>query len=296
MKSKHKVLFAGIFILAGVVFFGWLVSSSSVPVLQPKGTIAEGQKDLIVTATLLSLIVVLPVFVLTAFISWKYRAGNTKAKYTPDWDGHRGLESLWWGVPLVLIIILSVIIYKSSHEFDPFKPLEADAKPLNIQVVALQWKWLFIYPEQGIASVNFLQFPEDRPINFDITSAAPMNSFWIPSLGGQVYAMSGMSTKLHLMANEPGDYRGSSANISGEGFAGMNFTARASSEAEFEQWAASIRNMPRVLTMDEYRVLAKPSQNKEPLYFASSEPDLYSSIINGYMKPDEHKEHEEGAH
>jgi cytochrome o ubiquinol oxidase subunit 2 len=279
------------FVLAAAGVIALLVSGNSVPVLEPKGFIADKERDLIIMATLLSLIVVLPVFVLTALIAWKYRAGNKKAKYKPERDGSRLLESIWWGVPLVLIIILSVIIYRSSHQLDPFQPIQSEVKPLTIQVIALQWKWLFIYPEQQIATVNFVQFPEDRPVNFDITADAPMNSFWIPSLGGQVYAMSGMSTSLHLMADNPGDYRGSSANISGKGFADMNFTARVSTESEFDLWVESVKMRAQTLNMNEYHRLAKPDSVAEPIYYGESEPGLYRTILEDYMKPGDHSDH-----
>ena len=162
-----------------------------------------------------------------------------KAKHAPDWEHNYIAEYCWWGVPIVIIVILAVTTWKSSHDLNPFKPIESEKKPLAIQVVALHWKWLFIYPEQGIATVNFVQFPEKTPINFEITSDAPMNSFWIPQLGGQIYAMPAMRSKLHLIANEIGSFRGVSANISGKGFAGMTFTAKSSSEEDFDAWVQS---------------------------------------------------------
>ena len=197
-------------------------------VLDPKGFIAFEERDLLYITALLMLTVVVPVLVLAVVICWKYRAGNKKAKYEPEWDKSWALELVWWGFPCIIVALLSVLTVKSCLDLDPFKPLESDVKPLKIQVVALQWKWLFIYPEQKIATINFVQFPEKTPINFELTADAPMNSFWIPQLGGQIYAMPGMSTKLHLIANEAGSYRGSSSNISGNGFAGMIFTAKKS--------------------------------------------------------------------
>jgi cytochrome o ubiquinol oxidase subunit 2 len=224
-----------------------------------------------------------PVFALTFYIAWKYRASNKKARYTPDWDHHTGIEALWWAIPLALITILSVITYKTSHELDPFRPIASDKKPLTVQVVALQWKWLFIYPEQNIASVNFVQFPEDRPVNFQITSDAPMNSFWIPQLGGQMYAMSGMNTKLHLIADEPGTFRGSSANISGEGFSDMVFSAKATSEAEFDEWVREVKEDTDYLDMSAYGELAEPDIPKEVLYYGSVERSLYDKVVDSYM-------------
>ncbi len=237
-------------------------------------------------ASLLSLVVVIPVFGLTFWIAWKYRASNTRARYRPDWDGSRVLEAIWWLVPLVLIMVLSVVTWKSSHDLDPFRPLSSNVKPLTVQVVALDWKWLFIYPEQHIASVNYLQFPVGTPLNFQITADAPMNSFWIPKLGGQIYAMAGMSTELHLMADTPGTFPGSSANISGRGFAGMTFEAKASSGAEFRDWVNMIKRSPRTLDESTYRVLAKPSENNPHAYYTANDHNLYDKVVLQYMSPD----------
>jgi cytochrome o ubiquinol oxidase subunit 2 len=178
-----------------------------------------------------------------------------------------------------------VVTWNSSHNLDPYKPLASNVKPLTIQVVALQWKWLFIYPEQGIATVNFAQIPEDVPINFEITSDAPMNSFWIPQLGGQIYAMPGMSTKLHLMAEEPGDYRGSSANISGEGYWAMRFTTRASSQEKFDDWVAEVKTSKQWLDAAEYKQLAKPSEDEPQIFYSAFDDDLYDTVVMKYMSP-----------
>lgn len=285
LTHKHKALaVAGVFAFFGFMVF-LLLQGHSFPVLDPKGTVAAQQKHLIINVTLLMLVVVIPVFVLTFFIAWKYRAGNKKARYMPEWDNNRAAEVTWWLIPLAIIIAISIMIWKSSHALDPRRPLESNKKPVKIQVVALQWKWLFIYPEQNIATVNFVQFPEDTPVNFEITSDAPMNSFWIPQLGGQIYAMAGMTTRLHLDASEQGDYKGSSANISGEGFAGMKFTARASSESDFNKWAASAKNSSGPLGFDEYQKLAQPSKNSPVATYLESDQNLYDKIIMKYMRP-----------
>lgn len=284
MTGKQKASLAAIFLLALATAGAILLYGANFEVLNPKGPVAQRQRDLIVWASLLSLIVVIPVFALTFGIAWKYRAGNKKARYAPDWDGSRLLETIWWGIPLLLIIILSVVIYSSSHELDPAKPLAAGKKPITIQVIALQWKWLFIYPEQKIASVNYLQFPEDTPINFVITADAPMNSFWIPQLGGQIYAMAGMSTRLHLMADEPGEYKGSSANISGRGFAGMKFIAQAASQNDFYGWVQSVKGSP-LLDQKKYDGLARPSEDMPPAQYSVSDAKLYDTVIMKYTGP-----------
>jgi cytochrome o ubiquinol oxidase subunit II len=286
----------GIFLLvtiAGIVaIFAVLLNGHDMPILNPHGTIADQQRNLIVFTVLLGLVVIVPVFIMLFSIAWKYRESNTKAKYSPDWDHSRLYETIWWGVPCVIILILSVVAWKSSHDLDPYRPLTSNVKPIKIQVVSLQWKWLFIYPEQHTASVNLVQFPEDTPVNFEITSDAPMNSFWIPSLGGQVYAMSGMSTKLHLMAGTIGEYKGSSANISGEGFAGMNFVAKSTSKNDFDTWVKTNKDSAPNLDMTEYNKLATPSKNEKAKNYTLEEPNLYDKIIMKYMAPEKQMDHE----
>jgi cytochrome o ubiquinol oxidase subunit 2 len=283
-KKVKTILLALIFfgiMLAGLLFLFY----GNIVMFDPKGIIALKQRNLMITSTLLMLIVVIPVFILTAWIAWRYRAKNKKAKYTPEWDFNLLAESIWWGLPLIIIIILSVMTFKSSHDLDPFKPIQSNVKPMTIQVVSLQWKWLFIYPEQNIATVNFVQFPDKTPIVFEITSDAPMNSFWIPQLGGQIYAMSGMKSKLHLIADEPGVFRGSSANISGEGFAGMTFTAKATSQEDFDQWVQSVKESPNGLSRGEYEKLVKPSQNNPAAVYSLQDEGLFDWIIMKYMMP-----------
>ena len=275
---KKIAIATGIF-FAVIAASVWFLQGIDIDVLNPMGMIALKQRSLIYTSTLLMLIVVIPVFILAVVIAWKYRASNEKAKYTPDWDNNILAECIWWGFPLAIIVILSVVVWKSSHELDPFKPIESNAKPITIQVVALQWKWLFIYPEYNIATVNFIQFPEKTPLNFEITADAPMNSFWIPKLGGQIYAMAGMKTKLHLIANEVGIFRGSSANLSGEGFAGMTFTAEASEASDFDKWVRSIQKSSPSLNLETYHQLAKPSSNNPVASYKLQDKDLFEQIV-----------------
>ena len=285
MHKKNKIAFL-LLVLFGIVAIGlvWFYSNR-IAVLNPQGMIGEKQRDLLVTSTLLMLIVVIPALVLPFGIVWKYRASNKRAKYTPNWDYHWVLESIWWGVPLVIILVLGVITWRSCHELDPFKPLDSEKQPVRIQAVALQWKWLFIYPDYQIATVNFIQFPEQTPINFEITADAPMNSFWIPELGGQVYAMSGMRSKLHLIANGPGIYQGASANFSGKGFAGMRFTAKSSSREEFDQWVASVKQSSNLLSLDQYKKLVSPSEYQPIALYNLGDSGLFDWIIMKYMMP-----------
>jgi cytochrome o ubiquinol oxidase subunit 2 len=284
MNKKLKIAVMTLITLmaAGLVVF---LLGHKLAVLSPQGSIGLRERNLMFWSTLLMLIVVVPVFVLTFTIAWRYRAGNKSARYTPNWDHHRGIEFLWWALPCVIIFILAVMTWVSSHSLDPFRPIASKTKPLTIQVVALQWKWLFIYPDQGIATVNYVQFPENTPINFVITSDAPMNSFWIPQLGGQVYAMSGMSTQLHLDATKVGTYDGSSANLSGAGFAGMKFTAKATTEQDFSTWVQHAQQSSGYLGQGRYTELAKPSENNAVATYSNVARGLYDSIISKYMTP-----------
>lgn len=289
--KKYKIL-AIVFLIAILVgALAVYIKNHDLAVLAPKGHIAAREKSLMVFATLLSLILIIPVFLATFLIVFRYRA-HKKSKYSPDLHGNRLVEVIWWGIPIILILVLSVVTWRSSHELDPFRPIKAQEKTMKIQVVALDWKWLFIYPEQKIASINYVQFPEDTPIDFEITADAPMNSFWIPQLGGQMYAMSGMSTHLHLIADDPGTYRGSSANISGEGFAGMTFAAKSVSKDEFSRWADKTSKTSRPFNMDSYDQLAQPSKNNPVEYFRLAQDDLYNQIVAKYMPYHEHGDQE----
>lgn len=281
------VLLAAFFVAATTLY----LMKADVAVLQPAGTIAEQQKNLLIFASLLSLLVILPVFALTFYITYTYRATNKKAKYRPDWQDSKRLETIWWGIPIILIIILGVVIWTSSHKLDPYRPLESDKKAVTVQVVSLQWKWLFIYPEQGIATVNYLQIPEGTPINFELTADSPMNSLWIPKLGGQVYAMNGMQTKLHLMADTTGTYRGMTTNISGEGYADMTFDVESVSEKNFTDWVQSVKQKDLALSSDVYSKLAQPSRKDPPLFYSTVQPELFTDIMHKYMPEMTEKTH-----
>lgn len=286
MIKKYRFLIIGVLIIIVLTLVGVVLTHLNLPVLTPKGVIAEKERNLMIVGTLLSVVVVLPVFFMLFFIAWKYRASNTKAKYEPEWDSNRALESAWWGIPCLIILVLSIITWQSTHALDPSKALDSPNAPIKVQVVSLDWKWLFIYPDLHVASVNFLQFPVNTPINFQLTSDAPMNSFWIPSLGGQIYTMTGMSTQLHLMADTKGDYNGASANMSGVGFAGMRFTARASSKADFDTWVKTTQHSSNKLDVNQYATLVKPSQNNPAKSYRLMQSDLYDTILMKYMAPD----------
>lgn len=263
-------------------------------VLHPAGDVAAQQADLIRVSTWLMLLIIVPVIALTLVFAWKYRAGNVKAKYAPEWDHSTKLELVIWGAPLLIIIALGLITWISTHLLDPYRPLsridENRSIPLNtetleVQVVAMDWKWLFIYPKQGVASVNELVTPVDVPIRFKITASTVMNSFYIPALAGQIYAMPGMATTLHAVLNKPGTYEGFSANYSGAGFSNMRFKYSGVSESEFAQWVNKTKAHGDKLQRAAYVELEKPSQRDPVRYFGSVENGLYDAIVNRCVAP-----------
>jgi cytochrome o ubiquinol oxidase subunit 2 len=252
----------------------------------PNGIITAQEKDLFIIAMVLMLLVVVPVIILTLWFAWRYREG-ANAKYTPEWTHSTTLEVVCWGIPAILILILSIMVWKTTHSLSPYKPLESDKKPLVIEVVALDWKWMFIYPEEDIATINYIKIPKDRPINFKITSAAPMNSFFIPELAGQIYAMTGMTTQLHLIAENNGKYRGFSANYTGTGFAEMQFYAEVSDEKDFDSWVHEVKDgKHQALTWDYFwSDLVKPSIGNPVSYYSDVDNNLFSDITMSYMMP-----------
>ncbi|MGX9460273.1 ubiquinol oxidase subunit II [Shewanella sp. A14] len=256
-------------------------------VLDPKGQIGIDEKHLIIVATLLMLIVVIPVIFMTLYFAWKYRDGRDEEIYAPKWAHSTAIEVVVWVIPIVIVIILGVITWNSTHDLDPYKPLVHDAKPVTVEVVSLDWKWLFIYPEYGIASVNELAFPANVPVNFKITSDTAMNSFFIPQLGSQIYSMAGMATKLHLIANEPGTFEGISANYSGAGFAGMKFNAIATATAgDFDAWVAKVKQQGNTLDVEQYKQLAEKSENNPVQYYGTVQHGMFNYIVMQYMHPD----------
>ena len=263
-------------------------------VLDPTGDIAAQQRDLLVISTLLMLLIILPVMALTAFFAWKYRASNTSAPYTPEWSHSTQMELVIWSAPLLIIICLGALTWMGTHLLDPYRPLDrisadqpvpADTTPLDVEVVALDWKGLFIYPEQGIATVNDLAAPVGRPIRFRITASSVMNAFYVPTLAGMIYAMPSMRTELNAVANSPVDSRGFSANYSGAGFSQMFFRFRALPDADFDSWVAEAKASGDHLTRAAYLELEQPSQNVPVRRFSDIDPTLFDAILNLCVEP-----------
>ena len=252
-------------------------------VLAPKGDVGIQEKSLILIAMGLMLVVVIPVIAMTLYFAWRYRASNTKATYAPKWSHSTAIEAVVWTIPCIIIAILATITWRTSHTLDPYKPLQSNVKPITIQVVALDWKWLFIYPDYGVASVNEVAFPAGTPVHFEITSDSVMNAFFIPQLGSQIYAMAGMNTDLNLIANEPGKFAGLSSNYSGEGFSDMHFTAVATSQQGFTDWVNKAKAGASALDAQTYHSLSQPSEKQPVSYYASVKSDLYNDIIKQYM-------------
>ncbi|GJE29274.1 ubiquinol oxidase subunit II [Methylobacterium organophilum] len=274
--------------LALLPLFG-LLSGCNMVLMQPSGDIAARQRDLLIASTGLMLLIIVPVIAFTLFFAWRYRSSNTEAAYDPDWHHSTQLEVLIWSAPLVIIIALGALTWISTHTLDPYRPLSrieagkpvpAGVKPLTVEVVALDWKWLFFYPDQGIATVNELAAPVDVPITFKITSASIMNSFFIPALAGQVYAMAGMETKLHAVINKAGVYEGFSANYSGSGFSRMNFKFHGLDKAGFDAWVAKVKSDGSELSRDAYLKLERPSEQEPVRYYKSVDEGLYSAVLN----------------
>ncbi len=266
-----------------------LLGGCKMVVMSPSGDIARQQADLIIVATVLMLLIIVPVLFLTLYFAWHYRQSNKKAKYDPEWHHSTRLEILIWSAPLAIIIALGAITWISTHKLDPYRPLERidaarpvtpDIKPITVEVVALDWKWLFFYPDYGIASVNELAAPVDVPINFKITSSSVMNAFYVPALAGMIYAMPGMQTKLHAVINEAGVYDGISANYSGGGFSQMRFKFLGLDQGGFDQWVARVRQAGTALNRDAYLKLEKPSIREPVRYFSSVQNGLYRSVLN----------------
>ena len=252
-------------------------------VLDPQGPIAAAERLLLVNSTEIMLVVVVPVVLMTLGVAWWYRASNARADHSPEWAYQGGIEFVVWSIPALVVILLGGVNWISSYQLDPRTPLASDAKPLRIDVVALDWKWLFIYPDQKIAAVNQVVVPAATPIAFRLTSATVMNSFFVPQLGSQIYTMGGMTTHLNLLADKPGDYPGFSAMFSGDGFSDMRFVVKAVAAGDFAGWLERARGAGSALDDRAYAELAKPSQALPPTTYRAVDPKLFDRIVDETM-------------
>ncbi len=249
-------------------------------VLDPHGPIASAERQILFNSLGIMLAIVIPTIVATLGVAWWFRSSNRRATYLPEFEYSGRLELLVWSIPAMTVLLVGGVAWVGAHDLDPRKPISPTVKPLAVQVVSLDWKWLFIYPEQGIASVNHLTVPVGTPLSFELTSSSVMNSFFVPQLGGQIYTMSGMVTRLQLQADHPGSYPGLSANFSGGGFADMRFKVDAVPAAQFAQWVTAARNSGPALDKATYADLAKPSQAVAPFTYRSVASGLFQQILS----------------
>ncbi len=270
------------------------LSGCDMVVLDPAGDVAWQQRNLVIIATVLMLLIVLPVLAAVGVFAWRYRASNTEARYEPEWNHSTQLELLIWAAPLLIIICLGAVTWTGAHLLDPYRPIERIApgkpvtavmKPLEVQVVSLDWKWLFIYPEYGFATVNEVAAPLNRPIAFRLSSSSVMNAFYIPTLAGMIYTMPSMETKLHAVINKPGDYAGFSSNYSGAGFSDMRFRFYGMPRAGFDAWVKRNQAAPATLSRANYLRLVKPSEKVPVMRFGSVAPGLFDAVVGQCVRP-----------
>ena len=277
------LLFVGDF----VAFIRHVFHGHNVVLFNPQGHIAKAQHGLMLYTGVVLLVIAIPSLSVLYFIAWKYRESNKKATYAPNMKDGKWLNFSVWAIPTAFMLMLAVVMWPATHRLQPRNAIASNTKPLTIQVISLRWKWLFIYPDQKIATVNFVQIPVNTPVQFELTAdEAPMSSFWIPSLGGQLYSMTGHVNRLNLVADTPGTYLGSSAELNGSGFADMKFTTRASDSSEFDLWVQQVKQSPDVLDATTYDGLVKPSQDNTATYYSAYKNDLYDTVITKYTGPD----------
>ncbi len=249
-------------------------------VLDPKGPIAAAEKMILFNSLGIMLAIVIPTILATLAVAFWFRASNTRARYLPDFEYSGRIEMIVWSIPAMTVLLVGGIAWIGAHDLDPRKPIAAAAKPLAVQVVSLDWKWLFIYPDDGIASVNRLTIPAGTPVSFALTSSGVMNSFFVPQLGSQIYTMAGMVTHLNLQADAPGTYPGLSAQFSGDGFADMQFIVDAVTADKFSEWVAATRGTGPSLDANTYADLVKPSEKVAPFTYRAVTPGLFDSIVS----------------
>lgn len=264
-------------ILAGAMLTGCAPRG----LLDPVGPVANAEKQILINSTAIMLAIIVPTMIATIAFAWWFRRSNTKATYRPEWEYSGAIELVIWSVPALTVMLLGGIAWIGSHDLEPSKPLASKVQPLNVQVVSLDWKWLFIYPDQHIATVNQLVVPAGTPVNFQLTSATVWNTFFVPQMGSMIYTMPNMTTRLNLQADRPGVYEGRSAHFSGDGFPGMEFNVHAVAPQQFAAWASQARGSALVLDGRSYAQLAKPSSYVKPMIFSNVDPRLFAAIAAG---------------
>ena len=283
---KRKLLIGLFAIVIGVIGIVIVLASENALVFHPKGIVAKKELMLIITNIILMLIIIVPTYILLFTVVWKYCIKKEHAEYDPDHSYGPIGELIMWVLPSIIVALMAFVTWDATHELNPYKPLKSELKPLTVQVVAIDWKWLFIYPEQGIATLNYLHIPERTPIHLNLAADnSPMNSFWIPQLSGQIYSMAGMNTQLYLMADGPREYVGKAVEINGEGYADMTFRAKSTSQKEFEDWVVQAKKSSLHLTKEIYNELATSYIDKSVILYSEVEKDLYHKIIHKYMFP-----------
>jgi cytochrome o ubiquinol oxidase subunit 2 len=271
-------------VLAIVLIGAAMLGGCSEGVLDPKGPVAAAERLILFNSLGIMLAIVIPTILATLGVAWWFRSSNKRARYLPSFEFSGRLEILVWSIPAMTVLLVGGVAWVGSHDLDPRKLLSSTVKPVRVQVVSLDWKWLFIYPDQGIATVNQLTIPVGTPVSFELTSSGVMNSFFVPQLGSQIYTMAGMVTRLHLQADHPGTYRGLSAQFSGDGFADMRFNVEAVPAEGFAQWVAATRSAGPVLDAQAYSDLAKPSSAVAPFTYRAVVPNLFNGILSAGMQ------------
>jgi cytochrome o ubiquinol oxidase subunit 2 len=265
-------------------------------VLDPVGPVGADDANLLILALMIMLAIVIPTILLAFWMAWRYRASNRKAEYLPHWSYSGRIEAVVWSIPILTIMFIGGVIWIGAYRLDPFRPLASKAPPLEVQVVSLDWKWLFIYPEQGIATVNQLVVPAGRPVHFSITSASVFNTFFVPRLGSMVYAMPGMVSQLNLQADRPGELWGTSSMFSGDGFSDMQFQVKSVPQDQFDTWARAAHRSGLVLDEAGYTALKRQSQRVMPVTYSAVDPNLFQAIATQKVPPGPGPEPENPSH
>lgn len=254
-----------------------------VALLDPQGPIGQQTKDLLLITVGLGFLVIIPVIVMTIWFAVRYREGNKKATYKPHWHFSVKIEAVVWIIPIAIIVVLSYLTWVKTLELDPYRPVASTQAPLKVQVVSLDWNWLFIYPDQNVASINKLVIPERTPVTFDLTSDTVMTSFFIPELGSQIYVMAGMVTHLNLLADKPGTFIGHNMNFSGDGYAKMNFPTESVTADQFKAWVEQAKASPTPLSQDQFNQVSKPQSGYPVTLYSSVEPDLFNHLVSRFV-------------